>query len=86
MSNLIAIENWEIHNNSLVRQFEFKNFIEAWAFMNKVALLAEKVNHHPDWSNSYNRVEIKLCTHSEGSTITEKDKKLAAAINKVLDI
>lgn len=75
---------WEEKNNSLVRNFEFKNFIEAWAFMNKVALLAEKSDHHPDWFNSYNKVEIKLSTHSAGSTVTEKDKALAAEINKLV--
>lgn len=76
--------NWEEKNNSLVRHFKFKNFIEAWAFMNKVALLAEKADHHPDWFNSYNEVEIKLSTHSAGSIITEKDRALAAEIDKLI--
>lgn len=76
--------NWKESNNTLTATFKFKNFIEAWGFMNKVALVAEKQNHHPDWRNVYNMVEIKLTTHDEESTITEKDRNLAAAIDKLL--
>ena len=72
---------WKEENNQLNRTFEFANFIEAFAFMSKVALLAEKMDHHPNWSNVYNKVEISLCTHSEGNTVTDKDKKLAQAID-----
>lgn len=75
--------SWETRNEKLFRSFEFKNFVEAWAFMTKVALIAEKMNHHPDWSNSYNKVEISLCTHDAGNKITEKDRLLAAAIDKL---
>jgi 4a-hydroxytetrahydrobiopterin dehydratase len=75
--------SWDIKNDKLVKSFQFKNFIEAWAFMTKVALIAEKMNHHPDWSNSYNKVEIALCTHDAGNKITEKDRLLAAAIDKL---
>ena len=75
--------SWETRNDKLVKSFEFKNFIEAWAFMTKVALTAEKMNHHPDWSNSYNKVEISLCTHDAGNKITERDRILAAAIDKL---
>jgi 4a-hydroxytetrahydrobiopterin dehydratase len=67
----------------LVRTFTFNDFSEAFAFMTRVALIAEKENHHPDWSNVYNRVTIKLSTHDAGNTITEKDRKLAAAIDKI---
>jgi len=67
----------------LVRTFTFNDFSEAFAFMTRVALIAEKENHHPDWSNVYNRVIIKLSTHDAGNTITEKDRKLAAAIDKI---
>ncbi len=67
----------------LVRTFVFRDFSEAFAFMTIVALIAEKENHHPDWSNVYNRVTIKLSTHDAGNTITEKDRKLAAAIDKI---
>lgn len=75
---------WKEENNQLKRSFEFKNFVEAWGFMNKVALLAEKMNHHPDWSNSYNKVEISLTSHDANSTITERDRKLAQQIDKLL--
>ncbi|HYG40291.1 MAG TPA: 4a-hydroxytetrahydrobiopterin dehydratase [Cytophagales bacterium] len=74
---------WKEENNSLNRTFEFKNFIEAFGFMSKVALIAEKLDHHPTWTNVYNKVEVKLNTHSEGFTVTEKDRKLAEAIDKV---
>lgn len=75
---------WKEENNQLTRTFEFKDFIEAWGFMNKVALLAEKMNHHPNWSNVYNKVEIALTTHDAGNTVTEKDRKLAEKIDKLL--
>ena len=67
----------------LVKNFVFKDFVSAWAFMSQVALLAEKMDHHPNWSNEYNRVTIRLNTHSEGNKITDKDRKLAALIDKV---
>jgi len=75
---------WKDENNQLTREFEFANFIEAFAFMNKVAMLAEKQEHHPNWSNVYNRVVIKLSTHDAGDVVTEKDHKLAAAIDDLL--
>ncbi|MBL7906095.1 MAG: 4a-hydroxytetrahydrobiopterin dehydratase [Bacteroidales bacterium] len=65
----------------LEKTFVFGDFISAFAFMTKVALLAEKAGHHPDWSNVYNKVVIRLTTHDAGNTITEKDRKLAAAID-----
>ncbi len=71
---------WKEINNQLVCQFEFKDFTEAFAFMTRVAFLAEKHNHHPEWTNVYNKVEIRLCTHDAGNVITDKDRKLAAAI------
>ena len=74
---------WKEENNQLQRSFQFANFIEAFGFMSKVALIAEKMNHHPNWSNVYNTVNILLCTHDAGNTITEKDRKLAAAIDKI---
>jgi len=69
--------------SALVKEFKFKNFVNAWAFMNSVALLAEKMDHHPNWTNVYNEVTIKLSTHSEGNKITEKDRKLADQIDKL---
>jgi 4a-hydroxytetrahydrobiopterin dehydratase len=72
---------WEEKNNSLYRKFQFKNFSEAFAFMTRVALEAEKMDHHPSWTNVYNTVEITLNTHSEGNIVTEKDRKLAKKID-----
>ena len=74
---------WTEQNNKLYRSFEFKNFVEAFAFMTKVAALAESQNHHPTWANTYNKVEIWLCTHDAGDAITQKDEDLAEAINKL---
>ena len=72
---------WIEENNQIKRTFEFKDFIEAWGFMNKVALHAEKLNHHPEWSNVYNKVTIVLTTHDAGNTVTEKDRVLAELID-----
>ena len=74
---------WEQKENQLYRKFTFRNFSEAFAFMVRVALLAEKMDHHPNWSNVWNTVEITLSTHDAGDIITEKDKKLAAAIDEI---
>jgi 4a-hydroxytetrahydrobiopterin dehydratase len=75
---------WEEKNNSLYRKFQFKNFSEAFAFMTRVALEAEKMDHHPSWTNVYNTVEITLNTHSEGDIVTEKDRKLAKKIDALV--
>lgn len=75
---------WVEENNTLKRAFEFKDFSEAFAFMTRVALLAEKHDHHPYWVNVYNRVEITLTTHSAGNTVTDKDRKLAKEIDKLV--
>jgi len=72
---------WAEKNNSLYRKFEFKDFKDAFGFMSRVALIAEKMDHHPKWTNVWNTVEIWLSTHSAGDIVTEKDKKLAAAID-----
>ena len=74
---------WQEKNNTLYKKFEFTDFSEAFAFMTRVAMAAEKMDHHPTWKNTYNRVEIWLCTHDAGDTITEKDRKLAAIIDKL---
>ena len=74
---------WEEKNNTLFRKFEFKDFSEAFAFMTRVALAAEKMDHHPDWSNVYNKVEITLSTHSAGDIVTDKDRKLAKKIDEL---
>jgi 4a-hydroxytetrahydrobiopterin dehydratase len=72
---------WEERDGALRRTFEFADFSEAFAFMTRVALLAESRGHHPDWSNSWNKVDISLTTHSAGSTVTDNDRQLAAAID-----
>ena len=71
---------WEEKNNTLYRKFQFKDFSQAFAFMTRVALAAEKMDHHPDWRNVYNTVEISLNTHSAGNIVTEKDRKLSKLI------
>lgn len=75
---------WQEKDNALYRSFEFKNFSEAFAFMTRVALIAEKQDHHPRWTNVYNKVEMWLNTHDAGDTVTDRDRKLAAAIDKLL--
>ncbi|MBV8254433.1 MAG: 4a-hydroxytetrahydrobiopterin dehydratase [Chitinophaga sp.] len=75
---------WEEKDNQLHRAFTFKDFREAFAFMTKVALLAEKMDHHPYWTNVYNKVDIYLNTHSAGYTVTDRDKKMAATIDQLL--
>ena len=74
---------WTEENNQLTRNFVFRNFTEAFGFMTKVALIAEKMDHHPNWSNVYNKVTIHLSTHDAGNIVTEKDRKLAASIDKL---
>lgn len=74
---------WKEQDNKLYQKFEFRNFSEAFAFMTRVALAAEKMDHHPEWKNVYNTVEIWLSTHDAGDVVTEKDKKLAGLIDKL---
>ena len=76
---------WKEENNKLKRTFEFKDFSEAFAFMTRVALIAGQQNHHPWWSNVYNKVEMELNTHDAGDIVTEKDWKLAKAIDKLIE-
>ena len=75
---------WKEEDNKLKRIFEFRDFVEAFGFMCKVAILAEKMNHHPNWSNVYHTVTIELCSHDMGDIVTERDHKLAAAIDELL--
>ncbi|MBC6365492.1 4a-hydroxytetrahydrobiopterin dehydratase [Algoriphagus sp. AK58] len=75
---------WIEENNRLKKKFTFGDFQEAFAFMTRVAFLAEQHNHHPNWSNVYNTVEIELTTHDAGNVVTEKDHKLARAIDAIL--
>ena len=81
---LKQLPHWEIRQKKLFRHCEFGDFVAAFGFMTRVALLAEKMDHHPEWSNVYNKVNITLTTHDSGNTVTKKDRDLAAAIDKLL--
>jgi 4a-hydroxytetrahydrobiopterin dehydratase len=72
---------WTETDNKLYRKFEFADFSAAFAFMTRVAIAAEKADHHPLWTNVYNKVEIWLSTHDAGDIVTEKDRKLAKVID-----
>ncbi|MFZ6012146.1 MAG: 4a-hydroxytetrahydrobiopterin dehydratase [Bacteroidota bacterium] len=74
---------WKEENNRLKKTFTFKDFNQAFGFMARVALIAEKMDHHPTWTNTWNKVSIELSTHDAGDIVTEKDKKLAEAIDNV---
>ena len=76
--------SWIIDNKTIKKEFKFENFIEAFGFMSKVALLSEKIDHHPDWQNTYNKVKINLTTHDKGG-ITTNDIKLAESIDKLIN-
>ena len=80
---LLDLEDWNLHNDKLQRQFQFAEFVDAYGFMTRVALLAEAMDHHPEWSNVYNRVEINLTTHDAGG-ISQRDFTLAKRINRLL--
>jgi len=75
---------WQEQHNQLVRKFTFRDFSEAFAFMTRVAMLAEQMNHHPEWTNVYNWVEVRLYTHDAVDIITDKDRQLAKAIDKLM--
>lgn len=75
---------WIEKDNVLKAEFQFSDFVSAFAFMTKVAMLAEKSDHHPFWTNVYNKVTIELSTHDAGDIVTEKDHKMAREIDKLL--
>jgi 4a-hydroxytetrahydrobiopterin dehydratase len=75
-----SLSGWELKDGKLQKSFKFSNFIEAFGFMTRIALEAEKINHHPEWSNVYNTVSVKLSTHDAGG-ITDYDVKLANIID-----
>ena len=75
---------WVEDNKTIQKEFKFDTFIDAFGFMSKVALLSEKMDHHPDWQNTYNKVKINLTTHDKGG-ITTKDIKLAESIDKLIN-
>ena len=74
---------WVRQNNRLTKKFTFKNFSEAFAFMTRVAIESEKMDHHPLWTNVYNKVEIWLNTHDAGNVVTDKDRVLAKKIDAI---
>jgi 4a-hydroxytetrahydrobiopterin dehydratase len=80
----IILIMWTEKDNQLSATFHFKDFSQAFAFMTEVAMLAEKHEHHPLWTNVWNRVEINLSTHDAGDVVTDKDRDLAKAIDRVL--
>lgn len=80
---LRGLHGWHLRNDKLQRQCVFADFVEAYGFMSRVALLAEAMDHHPEWSNVYNRVEINLTTHDAGG-ISQRDFTLAQRINRLL--
>ncbi|MFY0483307.1 4a-hydroxytetrahydrobiopterin dehydratase [Flavobacterium sp. PLA-1-15] len=82
-NELSKIKGWSFQNDGIEKEFEFKDFVEAFRFMASVAMLAEKANHHPEWSNVYNKVHIRLTTHDAGG-VTDKDFKLAGGIEGFL--
>ena len=77
---------WTEENNALYKKFQFSDFTNAFSFMTRVAILAEKADHHPTWKNTWNTVEIWLSTHDAGNIVTEKDHKLAASIDGVTEL
>ena len=79
---LRKLEGWTVVKGNLHRTFEFKNFTEAFGFMKRVALAANRMDHHPDWSNSYNKVTVDLSTHSAGG-LTKNDFELAGRIQEI---
>lgn len=79
------LPHWRLENNRLVAEFTFDDFEQAFAFMTKVASEAERLNHHPDWRNVYNKVTINLSTHDEDDQVTQKDIDLAKAISLTAD-
>lgn len=81
-SEVNKMPGWKVVNGKLSKSFEFKDFIEAFSFMTRVAMHAEKMNHHPEWFNVYNKVNIDLVTHDLNG-ISNYDMKLANAINKI---
>ena len=85
---LKAHPDWSLARDgkAIARTFRFKDFSEAWGFMNRVALLAEAQDHHPEWFNVYNRVEVTLTTHDAGETggLSARDARLAAAIDRIV--
>jgi 4a-hydroxytetrahydrobiopterin dehydratase len=82
---LESLPNWSLEQGKLQRKFKFRGFVEAFAFMTRVAFAAEKMNHHPEWSNVYNRVRVRLVTHSAAG-LSPLDFELAARIDEIAGV
>jgi 4a-hydroxytetrahydrobiopterin dehydratase len=82
-TSLNDLSGWELKDDKLHRQLKFKNFVQAFGFMTQAAIVVEQMNHHPEWSNVYNRVTIDLTTHEVGG-ISQRDVELAQKINELL--
>ena len=80
------MSTWKEENNTLIKTFEFASFEDAMQFMQNATPFISETDHHPTWSNTYNRIEVKLTTHDAGNKITEKDRKLAAYLDKLHNI
>ena len=78
----LHLKEWSLQKDEIKRDFKFKSFVEAFSFMTSVALKAEKLNHHPDWSNSYNKVTVVLTTH-DANGLTQLDFDLAGSIDQI---
>ena len=81
-ARLRTLDGWSVVKGNLYRMFEFKDFTQAFGFMKRVALAADRMDHHPDWSNAYNKVTIDLSTHSAGG-LTKNDFELAGKIQTI---
>jgi 4a-hydroxytetrahydrobiopterin dehydratase len=82
-AELKSLNGWELKNDKLHRELKFKNFVQAWGFMTQIAILAQEMDHHPEWFNVYSRVTIDLTTH-EANGISSRDFELAQKIDKVV--
>lgn len=83
---LVGLPDWRVDEGELTTEYLFTNFAEAFAFITQVAMLAEKMNHHPTWSNTYNRVSISLSTHDAENKITDLDTKMADKISTAVSL
>jgi len=82
---LLQFPDWDYHNNAIHAEFEFDNFKDCFSAMSRIAFECEALNHHPEWSNTYNMLNISLATHSANG-VTEKDFKLAEAIETIVEV
>lgn len=81
--NIAPMHTWTEHNNTLYKTFEFCSFLEAMDWMQKASIEIEKLNHHPKWTNIYNKVIVELTTHDAGNIVTEKDWQLAQILDAI---